>query len=199
MNELEAWGLLTQNQFAKFLTKFSQLFGKPRIIKRLAISFWDPYKDKNTDIRIRITNGEPQKVKKVGEWEEKLEWNFSESLYDLPKDSVKIYAEFQTLRSHLTDPDSYNIIQHHSHIFDQPDFELKLAKQFGKNVKYVFEVELKNKSRDLKGIIKNLGLTDYLLATDTAFWDKWNKEVNLTGRDIGEKEVNELIKKYLLS
>jgi len=199
MKEQESWGQLSKVQFSKFYHKFVKTYGKPITRKRLAISFWDPKIGKNVDTRIRITDGKPQIVQKLGRWARTKKWKFTETFLDLPSDVDQIFNTYKILRNLVRRNDSCRFIQHKNYIFETENFEIKLSKQFGKITKYVFEVELKKPGKHLQKIVKSLGLYKYTKETDTDFWEKWNKTTNLTDEELKEEGVRKLIRKYLLN
>jgi len=197
MKEQEAWGLINKTLFIKYNSIFTKKYGKPLLHKRLAISFWNPKIRKNTDTRIRITDRKPQVMQKTGRWENIDQWVFTETLLDLPADADQVFAAFNILKNIVGKKNSIRFIQHKSYIFETGKYEIKLAEQYGKKTKYIFEVELKKDGLKLKDILSDLELSDYTLKTDTVFWDKWNKEVNMTSEDLKDAEILELIKSYL--
>jgi hypothetical protein len=89
------------------------------------------------------------------------------------------------------------IIQHESYIWDTDEFELKIARQFGKSDIFVYEIESKT-NKDPEEIEKTLGITsDY---------DAFSEERQTLRREFGdlkydelsENEIVELIKQYLI-
>jgi hypothetical protein len=196
MHELEAWGLLTKKQFAHFLKLFQKRFGKPKKAKRLAISFWNPKRNKNLDTRIRITNKKAEIVQKFGQWENAKRWSFTELVLPLPDDAKKVYLAYRILDNQIGKAYPYSFIQYENYLFNQLKFEIKLGHQFGKTSRYFFEVELLDKRSSLDLILRDLNLVSLVTPTNVAFWNKWNKEVNLTSEDLDEKEIKNLIQSY---
>lgn len=194
--EHEVLGEISKDLFENLILKFKKLYGEPKIKKRLAISFWDPEISKNLDTRIRITNGVPEIVQKVGEWENREVMKLEELSYKLPNNVDDIYTVYKILLNYSKKEFPPRIIQHVSTIFDTPYFEIKLATQFGKSNKYIFEVERKG-SEDLLKFVKEIDLDKYILKTDSEFWLKWNSKVNLSTDDFTGEELKELIQEYL--
>lgn len=196
MNELEAWGLLTKRQFNHFLKLFRGRFGKPQKAKRLAISFWNPKRNKNLDTRIRITNKKAEIVQKFGQWENAKRWSFTELFLPLPDDPEKVYLAYRILDNQIGKAYPYSFIQYENYLFNQLKFEIKLGHQFGKASRYFFEVELLDKRSSLGPILKDLGLDSLVTLTNVSFWNQWNKEVNLTSKDLDEEKIKNLIQSY---
>ncbi len=69
MNEIECWGLLSPEIFEAKLEEFTKAYGEPKIKKRLSVAFWDPTRDKNNDLQVRVTNGHCEVIMKDGKWE----------------------------------------------------------------------------------------------------------------------------------
>lgn len=199
MKEQEIWGLLTEKQFKEFKSVFSREFGDPIRKKRLAIQLWSgkTKKSKRVSTRIRITNGKPQIIHKIGDWENSKEWKFKELSINLPQDTKAVFNTFLVLRNITSEDTEIFIIQHELYLFKNKSVEIKLAKQFGKSKKYIFEVELKKEGQNLEKLVKKLGLAEYMRTTDVAFWDKWNKEVNINVRKITDLKIKNIINSYL--
>lgn len=194
--EQEVLGEIDKELFNELKTKFTKEYGSPKEKKRLAISFWDPVISQNLDTRIRITNGSPEVMQKSGEWENREILDQREIALPLPKNVEDVYNAYLLFLSYSKKEFPPRIIQHRSQIFDTPDFEIKLAVQFGASDKYIFEIEKTGKA-DLLEFTESLGLIKYILKTDAAFWLKWNKKVNLSTKDLSEKEIKGIINKYL--
>lgn len=196
MKELEAWGLLTKKQFEKLLRLFTKRFGKPQKAKRLAISFWNPKKNKNLDTRLRVTDKKAEIVQKFGDWENAQKWSFTELALPLPSDYKKAYLAYQILDNQTGKAFPYSFIQYESYLFRKPKFEIKLGRQFGKVSRYFFEVELLDEKSSLESILEDLGLNILVTITNVDFWKKWNREVNLTSDDLSEEKIKSLIQSY---
>ena len=194
--ELEVWGELKKTDFLFYLKDFENKFGKPKKIKRLSISFWDPDLSKDIDTRIRITDGEAEIMQKVGKWENEEHLDMEEISLNLPKDVEQIFNVYKILHNLYVKKYPPRLIQFESFIFDTDEYELKFAKQFGKSSRYLFEVELKGKE-NLREITDSLGLSDYIRKTDSEFWVKWNRDVNLDCGSLSDREIRSLITKYL--
>lgn len=198
MTETESWGVLTKEQFEKFLEEFTTRFGKPNHSKRLSFSFWDHSRD-NIDTRIRITNGKAEIMQKVGDVGEGQQRVRTEQRIDLPSDVGEIFNAYQIFRVLTPGDDSCYIYQHDNNIFKQPNFEIKITHQSGKTDKYSFEVEAVGDSADLNQILKDLGLNELVTKTTVEFWNKWNEDLNLRDIDLKPEQIQEIIKQYLAS
>jgi hypothetical protein len=196
MMEEESWGVLTKTQFDKFLDLFTKRFGKPVHSKRLSFSFWDHNRN-GIDTRIRITDGKAEVMQKIGGIGDTQLRVRSEQKLKLPSDLQELLSAYQILRVLIPGDDSCYIYQHDNYIFKQPGFELKITHQIGKTDKYNFEVEVDTKKVDLDKVLKDLGLLDLVTLTNAEFWDKWNEELNLKDSDLDEKQIKDLIEKYL--
>ena len=197
MIEEEIWGILTKEQFGYFLSEFTRRFGNPVKSRRLSFSFWDHTRNQ-IDIRIRITNGNPEIMLKVGTWEDTDAWVRSEQRINLQADSDEVFTAYQILRTLIPGEDDCYIYQSTSYIFKTLDFEIKLTHQSGKSDKYPFEVEKVTPAVDLNKILIDLNLSDKVTVTDTEFWDKWNQELNLKDKELNKEQIIDLIKKYLV-
>jgi len=198
MMEEESWGVLTKRQFDDFLDQFNKRFGKPIHSRRLSFSFWDHSRN-GIDTRIRITDGKAEIMQKIGGIGDKKLRVRSEQRIKLPSDSQELFSAYQILRVLIPGDDACYLYQHDNYIFKQPDFELKITHQIGKTDKYNFEVEVDTKKVDLNKVLKDLGLSEMVTLTSTEFWDKWNEELNLKDNDLDEKQIQDLIEKYLRS
>ena len=196
--EEESWGVLTKRQFDDFLDQFNKRFGKPIHSRRLSFSFWDHSRN-GIDTRIRITDGKAEIMQKIGGIGDKKLRVRSEQRIKLPSDSQELFSAYQILRVLIPGDDACYLYQHDNYIFKQPDFELKITHQIGKTDKYNFEVEVDTKKVDLNKVLKDLGLSEMVTLTSTEFWDKWNEELNLKDNDLDEKQIQDLIEKYLRS
>lgn len=196
MMEEESWGVLTKEQFEQLLDRFIKRFGVPIHSKRLSFSFWDHNRNE-VDTRIRITNGNPEIMQKIGDVGEGQKRVRSEQRIELKSDLNEILNTYQILRVLIPGEDSCYIYQHDNYIFKQPTFEIKITHQSGKTDKYNFEVEAIGKNVDLKQILVDLGLFDLVTTTTVDFWNKWNEELNLKDNDLDQKQIQNLISEYL--
>lgn len=196
MKEEESWGVLTREQFEGFLDKFTKKYGKPKHSRRLSFSFWDHTRNE-IDTRIRVTDGKPevmQKVGGIGDQKVRVRTERRMTISDNPEDLFNTYKIFRVL---IPGDDSCYIYQHDNYIFKQPNIEIKLTHQLGKTDKYNFEVEVDTSKFDLNKLLKELGLSEMVTLTNSEFWDKWNEELNLKDSDLNEKQIQDLIKRYL--
>ena len=112
-------------------------------------------------------------------------------------DPEKVFDAYLILRHHVRKKHPDRFLQFENFLFYRPDYEIKLSRQFGKTSKYSFEVELINEKASLAIILKDLGLAKLVASPDVVFWKKWDREVNLTTRDLKEKNIKILIREYL--
>lgn len=196
MKEEESWGVLTKDQFEDLLKLFIERFGNAIHSKRLSFSFWDHSRNE-IDTRIRITDGNPEVMQKVGGIGDQKIRVRTERKIALRATMEDIFNTYKIFRVLIPGDDSCFIYQHDNYLFRQPGFELKMTHQLGKTDKYNFEVEVDTTKVNLDEILKQLNLDDKVTLTDAEFWDKWNKELNLRDIDLTEDGIKELIKKYL--
>lgn len=198
MLEEEVFGVLTDIQYKKFMAKFEKEFGPAKTKKRITISYWDPEVDKNFDPKLRVTNGKAELMVKHGEWENLEIQKINETNFDIASTLENVMSCLDFLELSYCTENTPNVQQYDNYIWETETFELKLGKQFNNvNTKYIFEVEILDKSKSLNKIVKELGLSEHTLKTDLAFWDVWNKEVNLRYKDLSEGERRELIEEYI--
>lgn len=93
--EHEVLGQIDLELFKSLLSKFKTQFSTPKIVKRLTFSFWDPEISKTVDTRIRITNGVPLVMQKVGEWEGKKSLKMEEISLGLDPEVTEIYTVYK--------------------------------------------------------------------------------------------------------
>ena len=141
MKEEESWGVLTKEQFKSFLDKFTKKYGKPTHSRRLSFSFWDHSRNE-IDTRIRVTDGKPEVMQKVGGIGDQKVRVRTERRMTISANSENLFNTYKIFRVLIPGDDSCYIYQHHNYIFKQPEFELKLTHQLGKIDKYNFEVEV---------------------------------------------------------
>lgn len=204
MLEQEVLGELTLDQYNHYFNIFTQKFGQPQKQTRLSISFWDKQKNE-IDTRIRITNGQAEIMQKVGQWEGENQLLRTETSLILPSDADQILAAFKILDNVAGDNRSYHYSRHENYIFNcQIDIqgqthqvEIKLCHQFGQTDKYEFEVEVSGDQTDLQAVLDQLNLTNLVLVTDEAFWDKWNDQLNNRYQHMSDQQIKQLIQQYL--
>lgn len=194
MKEKEYWGIISEEIFNSKIEEFTTKFGQAKNKKRLSLGITD-WTRPEIDNRIKITNGKPEFVQKLGDWNTR----------ERDELEIPLIAEVDTIYSfhkaiihtlNAKDP-SYLIIQHDNYLFDTDEVEIKLSHQFGKSDKYNFEVELKTEDGDLDKICSELGLQPDNEIKDKAFWDKWNEELNIDVRDLSKEELKKIIASYL--
>src|SRR3989344_6868853 len=194
MNEVEIWGVLNKKEFDSKLDEFTKKYGNPKIQERLAIQILG-VDDPSLWTRIRITDGKAEIMQKVGSWDIGEQKEISVSL---SPDLETVWRTFVIIKN-LLKKRRYQvvIIQHKNFTFKTDGYEIKLSHQFGKTSKYPFEVEATKKDSELVSFAKKLGLTPDLKKKGEEFWNKWNEEVNLDGEKMKDKELKEIIRKYI--
>jgi hypothetical protein len=197
MQEKEIWGVLTEQTYNEIQTKAIKDFGKGKPKKRLAISYWNPEYNKDLDTRIRVTNGLAEVVQKFGEWE-------NVEIVNLREITIPINNDIETIMNmHIVLDNAHpkaprQITQFENEVFIFNSVELKLTKQLGKVTKYTFELELLDNNLDLLKIAQEYSLRDKITQTNVAFWEKWNKEVNVLSDEISLDGLRKLVEKYLI-
>jgi hypothetical protein len=196
MKETEVRGELTAKNFLELV---SQLKNSPEyeyeFNKRITFCYGD-YSNQNLDMRVRITNGKPVIMQKVGNWQDLTR---EEIEVDLVSDSDHVFKTYRIISNiYLTVPTSFEtIIQHENHLFTTSKFELKLTRQFGKSDYYIFELEAKTEDVDLESECNKLGLNILNEFESEDDRKKRNENVNLNPKDLSEDELKDLISDYL--
>lgn len=196
MQEKEIWGVLTEELYETLHKIALKEFGPGKHKKRLAISYWNPNYNKDLDTRIRITNGSPELVQKFGEWENVEVVNLREITIPLERNLTDI-MNLHIVLDHAHPKAPRQITQFENEVFASDSVELKLTKQIGKETAYTFELELLDATKDLLHIAEKYSLRDKITKTDVAFWDTWNKKVNILSDDISLAELEKLVSQYL--
>ncbi len=192
--ETEIWGELTEAEYTLALKEFTRQFGRPKQSRRLALQA-DDFSRHDLDTRIRIGKGAVELVQKVGLWSAKTRTEISVPLKLGAEQVLHLYT---LIINQLPDHNRQtNIIQFTNQIFAQPEFEVKLGIQTGRETVYHYEIEARNPNFELETHRKKLGLPAPNLTDDEAFWSAWNERVNLTYEDLTEDELIELIRKYM--
>lgn len=194
MKEVEIWGIIPAKLFPTIKARITKLLGKPVLKRRLSIeiSDWD---NKHLDTRIRITDGYCELVQKVGAWNNNKK---EEIAIPLQANTDLIYGLVRVLTNYVKEGNPrVNIYQYENLIFDTPLFELKLSKQYGKGIKYNFEIEAHDEAMDLYAVAEDLKLEPYTKDRDIAFWDKWNKVVSINGLKTGKSQYITLLNQYI--
>lgn len=193
--ETEVWGEITREQFEAKLIEFTKRLGQPKKVVRLAIELND-YNRQDIDTRIRITDGKPVLMQKLGEWNSQTK---TETEFDLPNSPDQVFKAFQIFRN-LLNPGNrqLTVIQIENYIFDTPEFEIKLSHLTGKMDAYSFEVELLNSTaEDILVVCERLGLKPNLDEKGEEFWKNYNSRINFDAANITEEELRRIIGKYL--
>jgi hypothetical protein len=196
--EKELLTILSREEHEDVLIRLKKEFGEPKTQKRLSLQS-DDYDQEDIDTRIKITNGEVELVQKVGDWKNITKGKSrTENSISLKKDAKFILVLNKILRNLVKGTNTQNIImQYENLIWKKADFEIKLTHQFGNGNAYNCEVEVFNNSVKPKDLMKKLDIPIHLPAMSQDFWREWNKKVNLSADGLSNKELLEVIKKYL--
>jgi len=197
MLEIEVRGTLSEESFYNDLKRFSEQFGEPFRQRRMAIRIGTLNKY-GINNRIKITNGIPEIVQKIGSVSSLIREELS---FKIGRDIDEIYQAYLVLRNTITDPllKRSVIMQFDNFIFKGKNFELKFAHQTGKLDKFVFEVEAKEDNLDLEKVCKELNLNPNMQSMSEEDWIKWNADLNIDADELDEKYIKALIKSYLKS
>jgi len=195
MLEHEIRGQLTKEDFEKKLADFTKRFGSPKRRRRLALKIGAFHKY-DIQTRLRITNGIAEVVQKLGNRNANVR---EEILFRLDSDVENIFNAYKVLTNNIVDPALKLglVLQFDNYLFDQDDFELKLAHQTGRSDKYVVELEAKKEDMDLEGLAKDLDIVSNMEDMTYEDWKKWDDELNLDINGMSEEELKQLIRSYL--
>lgn len=192
--ETELWGLLTKEQFEEKQQLLQGKFSEPELKRRLSIQV-DDWNNKNLDTRIKITNGVAELMQKVGAWESETKRELKVALSSDVQELINLY---KILRNMCEGGELRVIImQHENYLYANDDVEIKLSHQFGKSSKYPFEIEALRDGVDLHKIASELDFTPTTIPNDVEYWDNWNAEVNLDGKDYSDEEIVRVIEGYI--
>lgn len=197
MTELEIRGFIPESQFEKIKSKLTEEFGQPRMKHRLSFVTGD-YIHRNLETRLRITNGKFDIAQKVGDVGAVSRQEY-EMRFDLPADHILfLFRTAQRLAEQSNDHYAI-VLQHENYIFENDEIEVKLYKQFGKEYFYGFEIE--SKQGDMESIDNFSKKYDLKPGEDydsDSVIRKRNTEVNIPADEIGDEQLRDLIKQYLL-
>ena len=197
MLENEIWGEIKKKEFDDHMSKLSEMFGEPKVKHRLGLEIND-YNNTVLDTRIRITNGKPVIIQKVGKWDGNGAWEREEFELELPKDAKYIYDLYEILSNIVTsDNKQTNTFQNENFIFLTDEYEIKLTHQFGKSDVYTYEIEALRESIDVIEVCKEFGFTVDTSGKDEHYWKAFNLRVNTKREEYSAEEFSELIDKYL--
>lgn len=192
--EKEIGGALSRAEYGSRIIKLKKARGKLEEMKRLSIQITD-FDNNKIDTRLRITNGKPALMQKVGDWnaESRLEIEVP-----VAGKSNDIYGLYQIITNLLTGHNlKKNIIQLHNTVLTTEHYEVKLTMQKGNEEVYGFEVEVFDHSIDPVEICKQYELVPDLATKDSTYWDEFNKKVNIDIESLSEKSIIEIIESYM--
>lgn len=192
--EKEILTILSKREYEDVLTRLTKIFGNPKIVKRLSLQSTD-YRWSDVDTRIRITNGKVEVIQKTGDWKNT---NRQEIIIPLPSNPNTVFKMYKIFTNAMRDEEVLTpIMQYINRLFICKDFEIKLTYQFGKNNAYNCEVEVFNLDTEPSKIAKKYGIPIHLPAHTKNFWKKWNERVNLSANNLTDRQLKQLISKYL--
>lgn len=196
--EKELLTILSKDEYEQVLTSLRKEFGEPKVQKRLSLQS-DDYAQTNIDTRIRITDGNAELMQKVGDWKNITKGKSrTEISIPLPNDADTISGLYRIIRNLMRGTKIENIVmQFESFIWKDKDIEIKLTHQFGKSDAYNCEVEIFGSSRKFEDLMKKFDIPIHLPTQTEDFWRKWNERVNLNANELSDKELLEIIQKYL--
>ena len=186
--------MLSAERFSFELTRLSARFGEPKKERRLVLQVSD-FNRRDLDTRIRITDGHPILIQKLGDWNAEDRQEVSLALEPSPSSIARLYRMLGTmLRS---DNVQRVVMQLENSLFITTESEIKLSRQFGKGEAYSFEVEQLAPTADLLGICRQLNLDPDLSHKDDRFWKDYSERVNLDATLLSEQELAALVSSYL--
>lgn len=194
MLEKEILSEMTKAEFDKKLQEFTDKFGKPKTVKRIAFQATD-FNQNNIDTRIRISNGKSILIQKKGDWKADTR---EEIEVELNPNTDAILKNYKILLNLINSNNiETSIIQVENYLFFDVETEIKLTHQFGKKDSYSFEVEVFNHELDLNKICEEFGLKVIERDNSPEYWKNWSKSINHQASDLNDSDLLELIKKYL--
>lgn len=199
MIETEISAEITQDSFTKYFDKFSKEFGQPQKVKRIAFMVIE--RGKKLDNRLKITNGKVELVQKytisVDESGKRIKEEITIELnkdLDTVNQTIKLMENFY--KANDTKPFRC-IVQHENYLWLTKGVEIKLSKQFGKNNYYVYEVEAMQDNINVNEVEQELGLNPDADLNSQERRNYRAEQVDLNMDELTQKEVEELIIKYL--
>lgn len=193
MQEDEIFGVLEKKVFDDLKLSLESSFGKPHNKKRIGLGLFDRG-NKEVDTRIRINDGVAELVQKVGQWENVEVISQKEITMVLNQTPDEVFNCFLILKNIAKPYCPIKVISLHNLIYRNEKVEVKLTHQYGKSDRYTFEIELIDQDVNLIEVAKELGMARYIIKTDEAYWNKWDKEVNYTTEELSDEEILEIIK-----
>lgn len=200
MKEVEILSGISPEKFNVKVEEFTKKFGEPKVQKRFGIIFGNYSKGNEIDTRIKITNGVPHIIQKVGEG---LSASRTNTEFDLilknnkAEDILMLIRMLQKIGNHdsgFTSP----VQQYDNLLFSTPDMEIKMYRQFNsKNMFYGFEVELLNLQSDIHDVCDDLGLELDGVDRDATYWYEYDQKYNADGLQMSDEELLIILSKYL--
>ena len=193
--EREIWSEMDFRTYNAKKEEFTQNFGKPKVVKRLAFRF-GPDNAHYINTRIRITNGDAKIMQKVHNVDRN---SATERELDIPNDRDYIVSLFNTYRTILLQFEQTHcyLLRFESITFEHEDVEIKLTHQFGNENVYSFEVEALADDVDISKKCEELGLIPRDNKLDDDFWKAYNKRVNVDVMLWEDEKLDEILKQYL--
>jgi len=198
MIEKEVRGFIRKKNFKSKINYFTEVSGKPKYSKRLSLALAD-YEDLSLETKIRITNGSPEIVQKVGDFtavdREEITITLSQST---SKDLFNLYKTYRNFQRKINKP-MLTIIQHENYVFSNSRVEVKLFRQFGNEEFFAFEVEALTDMEDseLESFCIDNNLQIDIDYNDLNSVQERNNKVNIDPAKISDAELIELLDSYL--
>ena len=196
--EKELLTILDRDEYGRLEKFLRDNFGQPKIVKRLSLQS-DNYDQTDVDTRIKITDGKPELIQKIGDWKNIIKGETrTEVTIPLQKDPETVLNLYKILRNLVKGTNVQDIVmQYESLIWETMEFEIKLTKQFGASVAYNCEVEVKKNSLSPLGVASQLTIPINPPGDSQEFWKDWNSRINLNADDLNDNELLGIISKYL--
>lgn len=192
--EKELLTILTKTEFDAVLKRLTKEFGKPEIVKRLALQCTD-YRWADVDTRIRVTNGKAEIMQKLGDWKN---YSREELKIEIPTDTQIIFDLYKVFRNMMkNDEVLVPIMQYENRVWKTRDFEIKLTYQFGKTDAYNCEIEVMDTKINPEVVANDLKIPIHLAGQTQDFWKEWNEKINLNAKELPDSKLMEIIQKYV--
>jgi hypothetical protein len=193
VNETELWSEISKEIYEKVLARLREQFGRPTSQNRLAIEICD-YSRTDIYTRIRITDGKPEVIQKVGDWNSPTKREITAAL---PCNALAVVHLCRVIENLLPKNNlQFFVMQFRNQIFKTADYEVKLTDH--RTGYYSFEVEVEEDSgQDVFEVCKRLGLEPDRRNQDETYWKDFNNRVNVDGRKLTDEELEKIISPYL--
>jgi hypothetical protein len=192
-NETELWSEISKEDYEEVMAKFFKELGKPLSQNRLAIEICD-YSRTDIYTRIRITDGKPEIIQKVGDWNSPTKKELTALLVNKSEDIVNTCRVIQNLLS--SDNLQFFVMQFKNQLFKADGYEVKMTDH--STGFYSFEVEVDDESSlDVFELCERLGLEPDRRKQDGEYWKEFNHRVNIDGSTLSDEELEKIVASYL--